>query len=74
MCLSFKYISNAISLRGARSIYKNMKKINNYLIILCIISYLIPFNWAINVGIGISDVTGPAAEIGMVRNDYIFCY
>ena len=42
-----------------------MKK-NNYLIILCI-SYLIPCNWAINVGIGISDVTGPAAEIGMVR-------
>ena len=51
-----------------------MKKINNYLIILCIITYLIPFNWAINVGIGISDVTGPAAEIGMVRNNYIFCY
>ena len=41
---------------------------------MCIITYLIPFNWAINVGIGISDVTGPAAEIGMVRNNYIFCY
>ena len=59
----FKYIY-VISLRGARSIL-TMKK-NNYLIILCI-SYLIPCNWAINVGIGISDVTGPAAEIGMVR-------
>ena len=28
--------------------------------------YLTQYSWAINVGIGMSDITGPAAEIGMV--------
>ena len=53
------------------NLYVNLQKVKMDWRLVILNLFFLQKSYAINVGIGISDITGPAAEVGMVGFTYM---